>query len=133
MIPANCDVRRILLNVVPGAEGMGHEVYAKSTAEVVEKLCQLSSELEEWQIGIRRFRPAWMHPDTAPKDGRLLRLQVQFTANQMDDDDKVQETIGHNCRDNTGLDLWQFAGWNWSHDCFTQGEGTVVGWLPFSE
>ena len=25
---------------------------------------------------------------------------------------------------------WQFAGWCWSHDHFTEGKGTPVGWLP---
>lgn len=73
----------------------------------------------------------WLSPETAPKDGSLLRLLVQFTEHPMEDDDAApQATVGMNNLGNTGVDEWQFAGWCWTHDRFTQGEGTVVGWLP---
>ena len=49
------DVRKIMLAVVPGFDGMGAEVYAKSTKDVEDKLSALGSELEEWQLGIRRL------------------------------------------------------------------------------
>lgn len=75
--------------------------------------------------------PKWLSPETAPKDGSLLRLSVQFDEHPMDDDTgPPQVTIGMNNVGNTGVDEWQFAGWCWTHDRFTQGEGTVVGWLP---
>lgn len=49
------DVRKILLRVEPGFNGQGVEVYAKSVSEVVDVLSGMSSELEEWQLGIRRL------------------------------------------------------------------------------
>lgn len=69
--------------------------------------------------------------ETAPKDGSLLRLLVQFTENPMEDDTVTEQvTIGMNNLANTGIDEWQFAGWCWAHDRFTQGEGTPRAWLP---
>lgn len=72
----------------------------------------------------------WLPMDTAPRDGSLIRLLVNFTEHNLDDDDKPQATIGMNNLGNTAEDQWQFCGWNWAHDCFTQGEGTPIGWLP---
>ncbi|WP_109513569.1 hypothetical protein [Pseudomonas ovata] len=76
--------------------------------------------------------PHWRDPDTAPKNGTMLRLLVEFTDHSTEDDDKAI-TIGHNSRDNTGEDEWQFAGWCWSHDHYTEGKGAVVGWLPLMD
>lgn len=47
-------VNNIMMAVVPG-DGSGHELYAKSVAEVVEKLTELDEELEGWQLGIRKL------------------------------------------------------------------------------
>lgn len=54
LIPAECDVRKILLAVVPGDDGMGLECYAENTDDVVSKMTELAQELEDWQLGIRR-------------------------------------------------------------------------------
>ncbi|MFC5346294.1 hypothetical protein ACETK8_15920 [Brevundimonas staleyi] len=70
----------------------------------------------------------------APKDGRLLRLLVNYegpNARHALEDELEDWTIGHNNLCNTGEDRWEFAGWCWSHDHFTQGAGEVVGWLPY--
>ena len=72
----------------------------------------------------------WRSIETAPNDGTLLRLLVEFETGNLEDDDKPQATIGHNSFANTGVDEWQFSGWSWTHDCFVQGTGRVVGWLP---
>lgn len=77
--------------------------------------------------------PSWLDPATAPKDGRLLRLLVEFTDHNLEDNDGPQETIGHNSLENTGEDEWSFAGWCWTHDCYTHGEGKVVGWSPMRD
>lgn len=53
-VPQDCDVRTILLDVAPG-DGDGVEVYARSVADVEDKLTRLGEELEEWQLGIRRY------------------------------------------------------------------------------
>lgn len=74
--------------------------------------------------------PGWHDMDTAPKDGTLLRLLVEFDTHSTEDADQAP-TIGANSFDLTGEDAWQFAGWCWEHDHFTEGHGTPVGWLPF--
>jgi hypothetical protein len=68
--------------------------------------------------------------DTAPRDGTMLRLLVQFEDHATEDTDAPAWTIGANSFDDTGEDLWQFAGWCWTYDHFTEGKGTPVGWLP---
>ena len=75
-------------------------------------------------------------PENAPKDGTLLRLLVDYRgehgAGPLEDEDQAW-TVGFNDLANTGEDEWQIAGWNWSQDCFTEGHGAVIGWLPFHE
>ncbi|HHA2922768.1 TPA: hypothetical protein ACOFDN_001111 [Stenotrophomonas maltophilia] len=71
--------------------------------------------------------------DTAPTDGTLVRLLVDFTSNATEDTAGPAWTIGSNNDSNVMADErvgWQFAGWCWDHDHFTEGEGTPVGWLP---
>lgn len=73
----------------------------------------------------------WRDMATAPKDGTLLRLLVDFEDHATEDGEGPQPTIGSNTWDNHhDFDEWQFAGWNWEQDCYTQGVGTPVGWLP---
>lgn len=75
--------------------------------------------------------PKWRDMATAPRDGTLVRLLVEFTEHATEDSDAMPSpTIGANSFDHTGEDVWQFAGWSWEQDCFTQGAGEPVGWLP---
>lgn len=67
---------------------------------------------------------------TAPRDGTIVRLLVQFTDNATEDTVGPAWTIGGNTCEGTGENVWQFAGWNWEQDCFTEGDGTPIGWLP---
>ncbi|MEH3121126.1 MAG: hypothetical protein PGN16_03960 [Sphingomonas phyllosphaerae] len=74
-----------------------------------------------------------MAMDAAPKDGTMLRLLVDYTDGGGPLDDALTAwTIGFNDLVNTGVDEWKFAGWCWTHDHFSQGSGTPVGWLPWS-
>lgn len=73
--------------------------------------------------------PRWRDMATAPRDGTLVRLLVEFTEHATEDADQAP-TIGANNFENDGEDRWQFAGWCWSHDHFTQGQGEPIGWLP---
>jgi len=73
--------------------------------------------------------PKWRDMDTAPRDGTLLRLLVEFDEHSTEDSDHAP-TIGANNFDHDGLDEWKFAGWCWTHDHFTEGKGTPIGWLP---
>lgn len=45
-------VTSVFLDVVPGYDGMDHEVYATSVEDVVEKLSDMGSRLEDYQLGI---------------------------------------------------------------------------------
>ena len=96
-----------------------------------------SQAWKAWQAALAaapaRAEPvAWRDMATAPKDSTMLRLLVAFTEHPTEDNgpEVPLPTIGANSLDNTGVDEWQFAGWSWQQDCFTQGEGTPVGWLP---
>ena len=66
---------------------------------------------------------------SAPRDGTLLRLLVEFEEHPTEDADHAP-TIGANNFDNDEEDCWKFAGWCWTHDHFTEGKGVPVGWLP---
>jgi hypothetical protein len=71
--------------------------------------------------------------ETAPRDGTMVRLLVQFEENATEDTPEPAWTIGACNDDNVGEDErigWQFAGWCWEHDHFTEGKGAPVGWLP---
>ncbi|WP_312903574.1 hypothetical protein [Stutzerimonas nitrititolerans] len=76
--------------------------------------------------------PGWQDMATAPRDGTLVQLLVEFDEHATEDTDGPAPTIGANNYDNDGEDRWQFAGWCWSHDHFTEGHGTPVGWLPIA-
>lgn len=148
-LPVEFDVRKIMLSVVPGVDGMGHEIYAKSVADVEKVLGEQGEKLENWELGILRYKPnrlrapandarlgeapaPWRDPASAPKDGTIVRLLVQFTEHPTHDVNGPCETIGANTFDLNGDEpSWFIAGWSWSQDCFTSGEGTVIGWLPF--
>lgn len=53
-VPADCDVRRVMVDVVPGPEGDGVEIYAKSVKEVEEKMGKLGEQLEDAKIALSR-------------------------------------------------------------------------------
>lgn len=72
----------------------------------------------------------WQPMETAPKDGTLLRLLVEFEDHPIDDGAGPFATVGTNYRDNTGEDIWQIVGWCWEQDRFIDGVGTPIGWLP---
>ena len=73
--------------------------------------------------------PGWRDMATAPIDGTMLRLLVEFEEHSTEDAEQAP-TIGANNFENDGEDVWRFAGWCWSHDHFTGGKGVPVGWLP---
>lgn len=76
---------------------------------------------------------------TAPRDGTMMRLLVAYDRRDLDDYDRnpladsadPTWTIGFNNFDNDAEDRWQTAGWNWTQDCFCDGKGEPIGWLPF--
>lgn len=69
--------------------------------------------------------------DVAPKDGTFLWLLVDYTDGSHPLEDATQAwTIGFNCLETLGDDEWQFAGWDWCQDRFTEGRGVVIDWRP---
>ena len=75
---------------------------------------------------MNHFRPL----DTAPRDGTMIRVLVDFEEHSTEDTDDLVWTMGAWMNDDLGGMDWQFVGWCWTHDHFTDGKGTVVGWLP---
>lgn len=82
--------------------------------------------------GSKAVEPTPLPMLCAPRCGEMLRLLVKFTEHPIEDE-KESWTIGSNSFDADGVDEWQFAGWCWSHDHFTEGKGTPIGWLPFHQ
>lgn len=80
-------------------------------------------------------RPDFFYPmKTALKDTTMLRLLVDYSGDEDHgqlEDETVSWTIGFNSFDHTGIDEWEFVGWSWSQDIYTNGKGTPIGWLPF--
>ncbi|MDB5967147.1 MAG: hypothetical protein JWQ72_3647 [Polaromonas sp.] len=80
-------------------------------------------------------QPAWRSMDTAPTDGAMVRLLVDYSGEDSFtalEDELVSPTIGFNSDVQTGDTLgWQFVGWSWEQDCYCQGRGKVIGWAPF--
>lgn len=74
----------------------------------------------------------WLTMESAPKNGTMIRLLVDYTSGDHPLEDAIQAwTIGFNGFEDTGDDEWKFAGWSWQQDCFTEGAGQPIGWLPF--
>ena len=72
--------------------------------------------------------------DTAPKDHTMIWLLVDYSDEGRNplEDEILGWTIGFNGEEHTGISQWQFTGWNWQQDCFTEGFGKVVGWYPLT-
>jgi len=69
---------------------------------------------------------------TAPQDGSMVRLLLDYTEGDGALEDKTQAwTIGYNTLADTGEDEWIIVGWNWSQDCWCDGRGKIIGWVPF--
>ena len=83
------------------------------------------------------FAPVvWRLIETAPKDGTLVLLLVDYTDHHADhplENALVARTIGFNNFDNDGEDIWKFAGWCWEHDHFVEGKGQPIRWQAIAE
>ena len=134
-------VANIMVRIVPGYDGGGEEIYAKSVEEVNAVMSDLSQRLDDvetdrddWKARALKAEqagePVALPMDTSPTDGTMVRLLVDFEANSLEDTDKPVWTVGACYVSDSEGDVWQFAGWNWSHDCFTEGHGKPLGWLP---
>ena len=125
-----------------------HDVHPGATAiyALLDYAVQLQTKLEqtvlanEFFLGEIKLRnlvssEQALSLETAPKNGKMLLLLVDYSAEDAHhplEDKQRCWTIGFNSLEDTGIDEWQFAGWDWSQDCFCQGTGEVVGWQQFS-
>ena len=114
-----------------------------SAGDLIDRGLCLLSALQEAGFGVFQIEPStappaqpqevpetWRPMETAPRDGTMVRLLVEFEDHATEDTEGPAPTIGANSFGDTGEDRWRFAGWCWTHDHFTEGEGTPVGWLP---
>lgn len=92
--------------------------------------CKLmAAAFNELQHQLRGWQPI----ATAPKNGTLVLLLIEPDGdreNALEDTAEGSRTVGHNNFDNDGEDKWEFAGWCWSHDHYTEGHGTPSHWQP---
>lgn len=79
----------------------------------------------------------WQDIATAPKDGTLVLLLMRGSDDAEDcggllEDAEIGRTVGAWMEDahDGGGPAWSFAGWDWCHDRYVDGDGTPIGWLP---
>lgn len=85
---------------------------------------------EDGSVSIIEVQPQWQPIKTAPTDGRTLLLIVKAEENGTDDE-IYSRTIGFNNKNNDGVDKWLFAGWCWTSDLFSHGQGEALLWMEY--
>ncbi|AVS75643.1 hypothetical protein [Paracidovorax cattleyae] len=114
-----------LEHIARGAEVVTIEGLAGEAAAQLRRLHALTAA-----PAAQEADPAPLPMETAPKDGTMVLLLVEHDGTSFEDSDEPGWTIGFNNLGNTGEDTWQFAGWDWCQDNYTQGVGKPVAWLP---
>lgn len=96
-----------------------------------DQLARESRALEN-ELAAMRFAQEWNYDMAqAPRNGTLLLLLIIPDENRdhpLEDTANPSLSIGHNNFDNDGDDVWQFAGWSWEQDCYTEGRGKPGAW-----
>jgi hypothetical protein len=103
------------------------DVEAAAEMGKVDPDALLSRVIAHLGVQSRAVSDEWRPMESAPRDGSMLRLLVEFEDHATEDTAGPAPTIGAYC---AGAECWHFAGWCWTHDHFTEGKGTPVGWLP---
>lgn len=82
-----------------------------------------------YHLGLPRLELAPRPMDTVPRDGTMFRVLVQFSHNSMGEGNP-HWTLGICDPDTDAGEGLTFVGWNLAQECFTEGDGTALGWLP---
>lgn len=75
-VPSDCDVRKIMLDVVPGEDGMGREVYAKNVSEVLALLTKMGQRIEDLE-GAKQAKV--VPPSRAEAAAEILQHRLGWT------------------------------------------------------
>lgn len=129
-VPDESVLRQALQLCVDMIVANGLETALSNTLETAREALAASPAVPEGEPVAVKPLPM----DCAPKDSTMCRLLVDYGEDDfgaLEDSAEPTWTIGFNQFDHTGDDEWLMAGWDWSHDVFTQGQGKVIGWLPF--
>jgi hypothetical protein len=95
--------------------------------------CAAAAKAQDFWTGkIREFSfqgpsGGWQPIETAPKDGTLLDLYIPHVEDRPLTDEGYSVTIGMNNFDNDGDDNWQYVGWNWEQDMFSDIDDPCIG------
>ena len=54
-VPVDCDVRKIMIDIVPGPDGMGHEVFATNIRDVENLLSGQAMRIDDLESEIHRL------------------------------------------------------------------------------
>ena len=105
---------------------------ASSTSGLTDggDIARRKAELEVWAKQLSD-QVDWQPADTAPKDGTLIELVVDYTDGHSPLMDAIRAcTVGWNGLADTGEDEWHFFGWDWCQDHVRGGAGKVIAWRP---
>lgn len=86
-IPVDCDVRKILLRVVPG-DGDGLEIYARNVNDVEILLSEMGERLDEFESAARPASSAQPVMTTDPWD-ELIRVLTEYEGALQEQDDEM--------------------------------------------
>lgn len=117
---------------VPAPRGKGNkEALIASLSDTASTLQSDNDRLRARVAVLEGEYEHWLPMKSAPKCGALLELVVDYSKGDHPlNDATLACTIGFNNFLETGDDTWEFAGWSWQQDVFTQGVGKVVAWRP---
>lgn len=83
-IPADCDVRKILLKIVPGFDGEGVEIYAENVKDVEDVLSDMGLRLEDYELAEYPRRLREKEREIAALEAKIDELRNDLAAAKED-------------------------------------------------